>query len=681
MIEDATSAEVSAETTASSENGGKKDGRTIALIVVAALAAILSIAAIVLALTGGASAAEGIDPELVGTVWYWTELGGSNADLAVDDPSRYAVEFTSDGTVHVQADCNQGSGTYTASDGSITIEVLAMTMAMCEPDSLSDSFVAGLNSASAYRIEDGTLSIDLASSGGTMKFSESPPEETPQVDPALVGKVWQWYEFVSPVDTLVVEDPSRYTVEFNADGTVHIQADCNSANGAYSASDGAIQIEALAMTMAMCPPDSHSDDFVRALNAAAVYSFDGDTLRLDLPVDSGTMKLAEDPPPPAPIVDPALIGKVWKWYEFVDPVGKTVVDYPDSYAVEFNADGTVNILADCNRANGTYSASGGSINIEALAMTRALCPPDSYSDNFVRALNAVAVYSFHGDTLLLDLPADRGTLKLSEQPPQPPTPTPTSTPTPFPPTPEPTATLTPAPETDPDLVGKVWQWYQFVGPTGEVVVNDPASYTVLFALDGSVRVKADCNAGSGAYTAGGGSIDISVLAMTLAACPPDSLGDEFVQGLNTAAIYSFDGDTLLLDLPMDSGTMMLAESPPVPPGVDPDLTGTIWQWVEFTSPTGQPAADDPSRYAVEFKRDGTVAILADCNRAGGTYTADAGAISITLGPTTLAACPPESLSSEFLGMLDAAAIYFFRNGDLFMDLKADAGTMKFAVGP
>jgi hypothetical protein len=42
-----------------------------------------------------------------------------------------------------------------------------------------------------------------------------------------------------------------------------------------------------------------------------------------------------------------------------------------------------------------------------------------------------------------------------------------------------------------------------------------------------------------------------------------------------------------------------------------------------------------------------------------------------------AMCPPESRSDEFIKDLDAAAIYFFKDSNLFLDLKVDGGTMKF----
>jgi len=39
-------------------------------------------------------------------------------------------------------------------------------------------------------------------------------------------------------------------------------------------------------------------------------------------------------------------------------------------------------------------------------------------------------------------------------------------------------------------------------------------------------------------------------------------------------------------------------------------------------------------------------------------------------------CSPESRSDEFIKNLSSAAIYFFKDGNLFLDLMADGGTME-----
>jgi len=116
-----------------------------------------------------------------------------------------------------------------------------------------------------------------------------------------------------------------------------------------------------------------------------------------------------------------------------------------------------------------------------------------------------------------------------------------------------------------------------------------------------------------------------------------------------------------------------------PTSLEPSLTGTTWQWASITTPVEETDVEDPSRYTILFNQDGTAEVKADCNNVGATYTTDDNNISITLGPSTLVACPPDSLDQEFLRNLENAAIYFFEEGDLFLDLFADSGTMRFTA--
>ena len=128
-----------------------------------------------------------------------------------------------------------------------------------------------------------------------------------------------------------------------------------------------------------------------------------------------------------------------------------------------------------------------------------------------------------------------------------------------------------------------------------------------------------------------------------------------------------------------------AEDVPVIPAplLPNSLTGITWQWLSFTDPISQTIVEDPSRYTVTFNEavDGTgqAAIKADCNDVIATYTVDGSSISIVAGPSTLAACPEDSLDQQFLSFLSSAAVFFFQEGDLFLDLMADGGTMRFAA--
>jgi len=108
------------------------------------------------------------------------------------------------------------------------------------------------------------------------------------------------------------------------------------------------------------------------------------------------------------------------------------------------------------------------------------------------------------------------------------------------------------------------------------------------------------------------------------------------------------------------------------------LRANPWQWVAFTNPMEQSTIENPQNYVVTFNDDATVNIVADCNNANGSYVTDRSSITITVGPMTMASCPPESHSDDFVKYLGSAAIYFFENEYLFIDLFADGGTMEFA---
>jgi heat shock protein HslJ len=86
----------------------------------------------------------------------------------------------------------------------------------------------------------------------------------------------------------------------------------------------------------------------------------------------------------------------------------------------------------------------------------------------------------------------------------------------------------------------------------------------------------------------------------------------------------------------------------------------------------------PAKYVATFASDGSLKVTADCNNADGTYADDGGALTIKIGPMTKAACPPGARSDQFVKLLGSAARYIAKDGKLYIDLMADAGTMIFA---
>ena len=110
-----------------------------------------------------------------------------------------------------------------------------------------------------------------------------------------------------------------------------------------------------------------------------------------------------------------------------------------------------------------------------------------------------------------------------------------------------------------------------------------------------------------------------------------------------------------------------------------DLLGITWKWQQTLYNNDQRAEPaDPSRYTITLQPDGTVAIRSDCNRAGGQYTLADSSLTIEVTHSTRAMCPPDSLEQTFYKDLNSAAIYFMREGQLYIDLKYDTGTMRFS---
>lgn len=110
------------------------------------------------------------------------------------------------------------------------------------------------------------------------------------------------------------------------------------------------------------------------------------------------------------------------------------------------------------------------------------------------------------------------------------------------------------------------------------------------------------------------------------------------------------------------------------------LAGTTWELQQIQLNDGQVfTADPPQSYTLEFAANGEVFVQADCNRAIGSFTeGQDNRLNITMGPTTLAACPPDSISNDYLRFINEANSFFFMDGQLFIELKFDSGTMQFA---
>ena len=517
---------------------------------------------------------------------------------------------------------------------------------------------------------------EATSAVGEAVGTAAPALETPAVGdviggniiPTLTGTTWEWVDTTTPTETIVAVDPARYTIAFNNDGTAFIMADCNSVQATYTTDGaGAITILPGASTMMACPEDTQDQLFLAALaNATNYFAIDtGNDLYIDQAADSGTMRFRvgggvdgeTETQLPA-----GLTGATWEWVSVIDPMGQTAAADPTRYTITFNEDATANIIADCNSVMANYVTDGSNLTIMPGATTLVACEPGSQDQLFLSSLSSATAYTVEDGELFIALDADAGTVIFRAA--------------------GTGATAEGGAAAAPALVGTTWQWTDTMTASTATAVSDPTRYAITFNEDGTANITADCNAVTGTYTTDAtGALTINLGVSTAVGCPEDSQDTEFLAALASAASYSFDGEALMIGRAGDAGMLgFQAAAAAGEEGAEAEmsLTGTVWQWVETVTPIETITAADPTRYTIAFLEDGTAAIGADCNRVVATYTVADSALTIVLGPSTLAACPPDSQATPFMAGLSSAAIYFFQDGHLFIDQFASAGTMKFA---
>jgi len=123
--------------------------------------------------------------QLAGTAWQlvaYQAQGAGSAELKPSRPDQYQLRFGADGRLSARVDCNQGSGTWTATpgaaegaSGSLALGPLATTRMMCPPSPLAGRLPGDIEAVRGYRIAGGRLQLELAGSGGTYTWEPISP--------------------------------------------------------------------------------------------------------------------------------------------------------------------------------------------------------------------------------------------------------------------------------------------------------------------------------------------------------------------------------------------------------------------------------------------------------------------------------------------------------------------------
>jgi heat shock protein HslJ len=605
-----------------------------------------------------------VDPGLVDITWEWVRRdpnGNASPEIIIENPENYTLFFNEDGTFNATLDCNTGTGVYaTEPPDSLVMELGPTTLAACPPESQIDEMINIFGGAvQNYRLEDGDQTLVLVwTAGGPLDYyrnADAPelgqaevegiPEDAIQLDLNGLATSYEWTvmpgrpipngpggQGFSPYILLTFDGASPEEVETSRLPRIYIFP-TEAYVSLYQASDN----------------QSVADQVIRL--GQLIATADERTEQPDNP-----MPLL---PPPNSFMD--------RWAQFQDldfGVGegvRYVSDSPNRQAIGVWSNETTGYYYQGLTTDQTFYVSmfwpvstAALPNTAADAteeQTAAATNPDTYptyKQETIDTLNALAPTDWSPDLASLDAMAGSLTFPLPSEN--------VDAEAPGEATPESgaedeaeaTATPTPAaPATD--------------APIGTITAPDG-----VFIRSGPGTEYPD--------------IDVAATNTTVNITGKSEDGQWWE--IEVPAFLSETGTGWVSATWVDAqnvGSVPVVESPDLEE-VTPSLTGVNWQWVSLTTPAEQVTVNDPTRYTIQFNTDGSAAVKADCNNVIASYTTDGGNISITPGPTTLVACPEDSLDQQYLAGLTAASIYFFESGDLFIDMAADGGTMQFTAG-
>ncbi|HMQ54972.1 MAG TPA: META domain-containing protein [Anaerolineae bacterium] len=247
--------------------------------------------------------------DLNGTSWTLLEL---DTDQPVPAEPAIIINFT-DTQFTGSSGCNSYNGDFSLSEENPFLMMVGPTITTrmaCPPEiqSREEAYLAAWQNVTRWGYNVGKLAMsynnDSEAGFGTLLFEpagtetaatpEAPAENESTTGLAdLTGSTWQWVGLTDPVQQVEIEQPENYTLTFQPDGTLQIKADCNNASAGYTAAEeGSLSVQPGITTLALCGPESRSEELVQKLGFAANYFFQDGHLFIDLMADGGTLEFS-----------------------------------------------------------------------------------------------------------------------------------------------------------------------------------------------------------------------------------------------------------------------------------------------------------------------------------------------------------------------------------------------------
>ncbi len=140
--------------------------------------------------------------------WYWSAVKVPDKEMeSIGTPNKYTLRFRNDGTIAIVGDCNRVAGTFSLSEGTISIKPTVSTLAACGPDSKSDQLIALIGQAEKFVVSPVSLVLVLKDKG-LMIFRPPNPAEL------CGGKATAVHNGVTTLDPAISAELDKILLDF-----------------------------------------------------------------------------------------------------------------------------------------------------------------------------------------------------------------------------------------------------------------------------------------------------------------------------------------------------------------------------------------------------------------------------------------------------------------------------------
>ena len=435
----------------------------------------------------------------------------------------------------------------------------------------------------------------------------------PEAQQVLTGTRWQLVKITSPDDKedSPGESPA-YTLQFLADGTMRVQADCNLGNGSWtSTAPGQLEFGQIAATQALCPPGSLHDRYLAQFPRVRGYLFEDGHLFLATADDTKV----EFKPMPLPLAA-TVLGEEVRTDDAGEMQRMVLKRLFDRYAEEHG------IAVTDGEIDAYVESMGRGMRARGLTAEDNLTPEEAAQAERMRRdmgrsmihqwkLNRALYRQYGGRIIFQQLgpePLDAFRRYLQER--------------------QASGDFTIHRR---DFEDEFWRYFT---DDAKHDFMEPGSKEEAEAFQTPFWERAAVGAGT--------------TARSLSPAEP-------------------------------AGSQMVGAASAETAGL---LAGTRWRLVRFQSmddATGEIEPSDPSAYSMTLNADGSAEMQLNCNRATGTWSvqraSDGISGSFTFGPlaTTKALCPPPSMDERIARDAQWIRGFLLRDGQLHLSLMADGG--------